>query len=137
AGCDNLDFRFACARLQEAHARTLAAKMQFLPSLQPIFVNRYHSGRTQAVNGPFLDVEKQSNQYGGAAVLDWQLGETVFKVLAARRRGQAQEFNVQVAIDDAKFKAVTAFYDLVKALTDLAIAEQRLKQADETVSLLD
>lgn len=136
AGCDNLDFRIACAKLDEAHAKTLAAKMEFLPSLHPEFENRWHSGREQNSRGVFFNVPKQSNKFGGEAVLNWQLGETVFRVLAARRRAQAQEAAAQVAVDDAKYKAVTAFYNLVQARTDLAIASERLKQADETVSLI-
>lgn len=137
AGCDNLEVQFACTVLEEAEAHTLQAKMQFLPSLYPQFSNKWHSGRAQNTNGSFINVNKQSTQYGGGAVLDWHLGETIFQTLAARRREQAHAAGVEVAAENARYNAVAAYFNLILARTEQAIAKQRLAQADETVKLID
>jgi outer membrane protein TolC len=135
AGGDALEVRLANERVAEARARTLAADMQFLPSIQPNFVNRWHSGRTQAVNGPFLDVDKQNSQLGVSAYGEWRIGESLFQSLAARKRAEAREEGLRAAKDDAVLGAANAFFNLVQARTDQAIVEDRLKQADETVRL--
>ncbi len=137
AGCDNLDIRLACARLDEAEAHTLAAKMQFLPTLTPFLENRWHHGRAQNTNGTFIDVDKQSSRGGGLARLEWHLGESIFQVLAARRREQAHSANVEVNVAQAHYEAVADYFNLVLARTEQAIVEQRLKQADETVKLVE
>ncbi|HLX65056.1 MAG TPA: TolC family protein, partial [Planctomycetota bacterium] len=136
AGCDNLEVHFACAALEEAEARTLAAKMTFLPSLYPQFINRWHQGQTQNSNGTFITVDKQNNFYGNGAVLDLHIGESIYATLAARRREQAHEAGVEVAAVQARYNAVVAYFDLVLAQTELAINVDRLKQADETVKLV-
>ena len=137
AGCDSLDVRLATVRLEEAEGHTLAAKMQFLPTLSPILENRWHHGRAQNTNGTFIDVDKQSSRLGGVAHAEWHFGETIFQVLAARRREQAQAANIDVNAAQSRYDAVADYFDLVLARTELAIAEQRLKQADETVKLIE
>ncbi len=135
AGCDNLDLRLACAVLDESRAHVLAAKFNYLPSLRPYFENRWHTGFIQATAGPFSYVNKQATQYGPNAVGEWHVGETFFQVLAAKRRSKASEAGVLTASEEARLKAVNAYFSLVEAGTDLAIAEQRLTEAGETVTL--
>lgn len=135
AGCDSLDVRLSCARLDEAHARTLAAKFNYLPTLRPYFENRWHRGLIQATDGTFSYVNKQSTQLGPNLTAEWHIGETFFQVLAAKRRATAAEANVLATSEQARVNAVNAYFNLIEAGTDFAIAEQRLRQANETVTL--
>jgi outer membrane protein TolC len=135
AGCDNLDVRIACARLDEAHARVLAAKFQYLPTLQPFFDHRWHGGISQANQGQFQPAHKQATQLGLNLVGEWHVGETLFQVLAAKKRAVAQEAGVLTASELARLQAVNAYFNLVQAQTDVAIAEDRLKQGGETLKL--
>lgn len=137
AGSDALEVRLAAERLAEAKARRLSADFQFLPTIQPGFAARWHDGQTQDVQGKFLDVTKQSSSAGVGASIELRLGESIFQSLAARRRVEANQAGLQAATDDARLRAVNAYFDLVLARADEAIVEDRLKQADETVRLTD
>lgn len=137
AGTDALEVRLAGERVNEARGRTLAADMQFLPSISPAFVNRWHNGRAQTVQGTFIEVDKQSSLQGVGAAADWRLGESVFQSLAARKRQEASENNARATADDSRIRAANAFFNLVLARADLAIVDDRLKQADETVRLTE
>src|SRR5579862_230054 len=85
AGTDSLEVRLADERLNEARARILAADMQFLPSITPVFGNNWHRGRLQDTGGAFLDVDKQNSLVASGVNADLHIGESVFASLAARR----------------------------------------------------
>lgn len=135
AGTDALEIQLASQRLAEAEARRLAVNYQFLPTIQPGIGARWHDGRTQAVDGSFLNVDKQSAQAGVSLSAEWRLGELVFQALAARRRVAAGRAGVLATRDEARLQAVAAFFNLVEARADQAIVEDRIKQADETVRI--
>lgn len=135
AGTDALEIKLAGQRLAEAEARRLAADYQFLPVIQPGLGARWHDGRTQAVTGEFLNVDKQSAQAGVSFSAEWRLGELVYQSLAARRRVAAGQAGLQASRDGARLQAVAAFFNLVQARADQAIVEDRIKQADETVRI--
>lgn len=135
AGTDALEIKLAGERLAEAEARRLAADYQFLPVLQPGLATRWHDGRTQAVTGNFLNVDKQYSQAGVSFSAEWRLGELVYQSLAARRRVAAGQAGLQASRDAARLQAVAAFFNLVQARAGRAIVEDRIRQADETVRI--
>ena len=136
AGADALDVQFARERLREAKGQRLGADMQFLPTITPTFDNRWIFGRVQATQGNFQNVtHKQSTLEGVDAALDERLGENVYAALAARKRVEANEAGLRAVTDTAKIQAVTAYFNLVLARANQAIAEDRLRQADETIRM--
>ena len=137
AGSDSLDVKLADERLTEARARRLSADMKFLPAIQPVFDNRWHTGPDQAVTGNFVNVDKQASLLGARIGGEWKIGESVYQSLAARRRVVANESGVRSSTEDAQIRAVNAFFDLVLSRADQAVVEDRIKQAEETVRMTE
>lgn len=135
AGTDALEVKLAGERTAEASARRLGADMQFLPVVQLGYNNVWQQGETQNTNGTFLNVDKQSSQLGGGAALNLQIGEDIYRSLAARKRVLGAVSDVRVSAEQTQLGAVNAYFDLVLARAQQAIYEESLKQADETVRL--
>jgi len=81
----NLDVKIARERLNEAKANHAGAIAKFLPWISAGYAFRRHEGRTQAVDGSLVDVDKQSIAVGPTINAQVDIGDAIFSSLAARQ----------------------------------------------------
>ncbi|MCC7140030.1 MAG: TolC family protein [Planctomycetes bacterium] len=110
-------------RVREAYAKELSARQRFFPTVGVGTRFLAHDGRTQATEGNFLDVTKQSAFAGAALTAEWEVGEAVYATLAARQRTCASVAAEEAGGEDAALKAGEAYLDLVRAEASLAVAK--------------
>jgi len=152
AGADNWGVQLASERVREAQSRLLAARALWLPSLNAGIGYTKHDGRIQATRGSVIDVSRNSFFLGGGAGLggspiagggggparlqvDLSLADALFKPLAARQRVQAAEANESATFNDTLLTASLAYYDLVEAQGQLAVAHKNLEEARNLLKL--
>jgi outer membrane protein TolC len=100
-GAQNLDVRIAREKLAEAKADNQSALLPFFPWLSAGIVYRSHDGRIQDTSGEILDVNKQSYAPGGALVSQLDLGDAIYKKLAARQLQQAADYGHEAQRQDS------------------------------------
>ncbi|MBL9210125.1 MAG: TolC family protein [Opitutaceae bacterium] len=130
AGAANLDVQFAREKVAEAKAASDSARARYFPWITPSMVVRRHEENIQAVNGPILDVDKQSFAAGIALNAQLDLGETYFQNLVARQAVRSQEAALAGRQREAALRAATHYFDLVRARAAVAAAEEAAAVAD-------
>ena len=115
AGAENLDVKIAREQLAEAQAADSAARMQFLPWLSPAAVVRRHDNRIQDVVGNMLETDKQSYTVGVTATGQVDLGDAIYRKLAAQQALRAATSAVDAQQGDAVLAAATTYFELVRA----------------------
>lgn len=136
----NLDVQIARQLLAEAKANQASALEQFLPWVSPGAGFRRHENQIQAVDGTMLDVHKQSYTVGGTVTAQVDLGDAIYKSLAAKQQVEAFDHALEAQRQDSALSAVQGYFDLArsKALGDvvkeaLNISEEYQKQIHEAV----
>ena len=115
AGAENLDVKIAREQLAEAEASDTAASLQFLPWLSPALAARRHDDRIQDVVGNMLDADKHSYSVGVTATLQVDLGDAIYRKLAARQGVRAAAHSVEAQRGDAILAAATGYFELVRS----------------------
>lgn len=115
AGAQNLDIQIARQRLAEATANHESAIEQFFPWISPGAAYRRHENRIQAVDGTMLDADKQSYTVGAAVTAQLDLGDAIYKTLAAKQLVKAADHALESQRQDSALSAAHGFYDLSKA----------------------
>src|SRR5262249_16892435 len=126
AGAQNLDIQIARERLKEARANHDSAVEQFLPWISPAAAYRKHEGRTQAVDGTIIDADKQSYVVGGALTAQLELGDAIYKSLAAKQLVHAADHALESQRQDSILAAAQGFYDLARAKTIVDVVKEAL-----------
>ncbi len=111
----NLDIQIAREKLAEARAAHESSILQFLPSIAPGISYRRHDNLIQDVAGNIIDVRKQSYAPGFNFTAQVDLGDAIYKELAARQSWHAAAHGLQAQREDSILSAVSAYFDLVKA----------------------
>jgi outer membrane protein TolC len=115
AQADNIDVQLARERINEARANHASAVEKFLPWVTVGASYRRHEGRTQAVDGTLLDVDKQSASIGPTVTAQIDLGDAWFSTLAARQTITAADAALHAQQQQATFKAASGYFELLKA----------------------
>jgi len=115
AGAQNLDLQVARERLSEAEAARESALQQFFPWISPSAVYRRHDNRIQAVDGTVFDVGKQSYTVGGSLNAQMDLGDAIYKTLAAKQLVKAADFALEAQRQDSVLGAAQGYFELAKA----------------------
>jgi outer membrane protein TolC len=115
ANAQNLDVKIARERLNEAKANHDSAVEQFFPWIAPGAAYRRHEGEIQAVDGTMLDASKQSYSAGGTLTAQMDLGDAIYKSLAAKQLVKAAGHALASQQQDSTFAAALGYYDLAKA----------------------
>ena len=154
SGAENWDVQIAAEKVQEARARLDAAKLLWLPSLNGGIGYTKHDGQIQATPGQVLDVSRNSLFVGGGAnlsqapltggaggparlMVDLSLTDAIFSPLAARQVVQAEQARETVEFNDTLRDAADAYYQLVGAQGQLAMAQLNLEDARKFEKLTD
>ncbi len=129
AGARSVEVRFAEARLDETRQSIYAAWGSLFPSVMPGVLARAHRDALQKSTGEFVEVTKQAEFGGVAALAQWQPGTVVFRALSAARRTDAAEAATDTARAENAVRVAEAYYELVRARTIVRIADQALEEA--------
>jgi outer membrane protein TolC len=112
---DNLDVKLAQERINEAKANHGSAVAKFLPWLTAGVAYRRHEGRTQAVDGTLLDVDKQTTSIGPTITAQVDIGDALFTTLVAKQTVYASEAALQAQHQDSTLAAAGGYFELLKA----------------------
>lgn len=130
AGARSLDVQIARQRLAEADANALLAVEQFFPTVSPGFAYRRHENNLQAVDGTILNADKEQFTAGATATAQVDVGETIFRTLAARQLRSAARHAAGAQLQESLLQAAAAYFDLarVQAAVGVAVEAVRIEQ---------
>src|SRR5947207_11962631 len=126
ANAQNLDIQIARERLKEAKANHESAVELFFPWVAPGAVYRRHENRIQDVVGNIIDADKQSYPVGGAITAQMDLGDAVYKTLAAKQLVHAAGHALESQRQDSTLAAAQGYYDLAKAKAIVDVVKEAL-----------
>jgi outer membrane protein TolC len=124
ADAQNLDVQIARERLVEARANHDSAVAQFFPWLLPGTAYRRHENRVQAVDGTLFDADKQSYTVGGALTAQIDLGDAIYKSLAAKQLVEAAGHALEAQRQDAVLAAAQGYFELAFAQAAVNVAKE-------------
>jgi outer membrane protein TolC len=127
AGAQNLDVKIARERLAEAHAAHASAVSQFFPWISPGVAYRQHDGKLQDVTGNILDVNKYSYSPGAVLGAQVDIGDALYKSLAAKQLARAADHAVESQRQDTVLAAAQSYFDLAQAQASVIVAKESLK----------
>ena len=130
AGARNLDIQIARERLNEAQANRRSANEQFFPWLGAGVGYHRRDGVAQAVpSGIISDAHFQSYSPGGALAAQVDLGDAIYKSLAARQMVKAADHALETQRQDAILSAAQGYFDLSKAGALAGVVREAIKTA--------
>ncbi len=128
AGAQNLDVQIARERLTEAQAAEEQARQNFFPWIAPGLTYRRHEGQIQDVAGKMFRVDKQSYNVGASINAQLDLGDAIYKRLAAKQLTKA----ASQALASQQLHTVAA---AAQNYFELAKAEGLIRTAEEAVRI--
>jgi outer membrane protein TolC len=131
AGTRNLDVQIAREKLAEAKANSESATWQFFPAIIPGVGYRRHDDLIQDVAGNIIDVHKDSYTVGPTIAAQLELGDAVFKKLAAQQLVTAAGFALESQRQESALAAARGFFDLLRAQVAVRVAEESLRIATD------
>jgi outer membrane protein TolC len=127
AGAQNLDIQIAREKLAEARANNQSATWQFFPWIGPGVGWRRHDNLIQDVAGNIIDVHKQSYTVGPTVLAQLDLGDALYKKLAAHQLVKAADYGLDAQRQDSALAAAQGYFDLVKAHAGIGVAEEAVR----------
>jgi len=137
SGSSNLKVAEIKAKHDIAVARAIEAKEWFLPTISPGLILMSHNGNAQTTDGTFIEVNKNSFWAGAAVTADWNLGDAVFKSLAAKQEILAADHAWEAEKNKRTLEAIKAFYDLSAAQSKFTELQKIAEKADNIVRQID
>ena len=126
AGAQNLDLQIARQRLNEAKANQANTVWQFFPAITVGVGYRRHDELIQNVEGRILDVSKESYTVGPSLSGQLDLGDAIYRNLAARQLVRASDYARETQRFETLLSAAQDYFDLVKAAHALQVARDAL-----------
>jgi outer membrane protein TolC len=126
AGAQNLDVQLADNAVEQARATYASALQAFLPSLVPSASYLRHSGRTQAVDGTILDVDKHSDSTGIGVTAQIVVGDALFSALQGRQLLAAAGAGATTQQQRSILLSAQQYFDLVRARALVSVISQGL-----------
>jgi len=136
AGANGVDVQIANERLQAANANSTSALIQFLPWLSAGVSYRGHGGLIQDVVGNIIEADKNSYTVGGALNLQVDVGDALFRRLAARQTSHAAEQGFEAQRQETLVRAAQAYFDLLVAQAVVGVAADALQISQDYESQL-
>jgi outer membrane protein TolC len=119
--------QIARERLAEAKANHAAAVAQFFPWISPSFVYRQHDNKLQDVEGNIIDVHKYSYAPGATLAAQVDIGDALYKSLAAKQLVKAADRALDAQRQDSVIAAAQGYYELAFAQGAVAVAKESLR----------
>lgn len=127
AGAQNLDIQIAREKVAEAKANHESARLQFFPWLSPGAGYRKHEGRIQDVSGNVFDASKQSYTAGATVTAQVDIGDALYKTLAARQLVHASSHALDAQRQDTILAAAQGYFGLAKAQAAVGVAQEAVR----------
>ncbi len=150
ANAQNPIIALARLRIDEAAAQFDQARVLLLPTLSAGGSYHKHEGRLQDVAGHVMEISRSSGYAGlgagavgaGSIVVPGvsvrsDLADAIFLPLAARQNSLAREAESRVTQNSVSLAVTLAYFELLRAKFDLAIAEESLTNAAELARVTD
>ncbi len=129
AGANAVELRIAEERLRAAQASATVATWQLLPWVSLGAGYAAHGGLIQDVTGNIVTAEKHAYTFGPALVARVDVGDAIFRRLAALQTATAAEGALASQRQQVLLRAVQAYLDLLVAQASVAAAEEALAVA--------
>src|SRR4051812_23001810 len=127
AGAQSLDVKIARERLAEARASHAGTVAQFFPWISPGAAYRQHYGKLQDVSGNILDVNKYSYSPGATLNAQVDVGDALYKSLAAKQLVRAADQAVESQRQESVSAAAEGYFKLALARASVAVAADALR----------
>jgi len=127
AGAQNLDVRIARERLAEAKANNEGALLQFFPWVSAGISYRRHDNLVQDTTGNIVGVHKQAYAPGGALVSQLDLGDAIYKKLAAKQLEHAADHALDAQRQDSVSAAAQSYFDLAFAQAAVSVSGEAVR----------
>jgi len=127
ANAQNLDIQIARQKLNEAKANRDSAIWQFFPWLSPGISYRRHDDLIQDISGNIFEVHKQSYAPGATIGAQVDIGDALYKSLAAKQQVKASEFAVESQRQETAFAGVQNYFDLLLAQSAVNVADEAVR----------
>ena len=137
AGARNIDIQLAREKLAEARATQESAIEKFFPSAAPGITYRRHDNLIQNTEGVIEDVHKQSYAPGGTIIAQTDLGDAIFKSLAAHQLVKAAVHAFDAQRQDSIVSAAQAYFDLVATHSVAGVAREALCVSSDCQTQID
>jgi outer membrane protein TolC len=131
AGAQNLDVQITQAKLAEARANQEGSIAQFFPWIAPGISYRAHDGKIQDVAGNIIEVDKHAIAPGVAINAQLDIGDALYKSLAARQITHAAAHGAEAQRQDSVFAAVQDYFELALAQNAVGVAQDAAKISSE------
>jgi outer membrane protein TolC len=132
AGAQNLDIQLARERLSEVQANRQSALQQFFPWITAGAAYHRRDGVAQAIPaGTISDAHFQSYNPGGALVAQMDLGDAIYKSLAAKQLVKASDQALEAQRQDSTLSAAQGYFDLAKASALVEVTREALKTSHD------
>lgn len=131
AGAQGIDVQIAEARSREARAAAEGSTWALFPTLSPGVGYRNHTGQAQSFAGPVSEVGKESVTAGATLFLSLDLGEAVYRRLAAKQTAQAAEHGLDAQRRQTVLQATLAYFQLTQSHHAATLLEDSVKTAQE------
>src|ERR1039457_4674031 len=132
AGAQNLDIQLARERLSEVQANRQSAVEQFFPWITAGAVYHRRDGVAQAVPaGTISDAHFQSYNPGGTLTAQMDLGDAIYKSLAAKQLVKASDQALEAQRQDSTLSAAQGYFELAKAGALVQVNREALKTSSK------
>jgi outer membrane protein TolC len=131
AGAQNVDVKIVEERINEARAAEEATLMQFFPWAVVGAGYKAHNGRVQNVEGEIITTDKQSYAVGPTVGIQLELGDALYKRLAAKRLTKAAGHGAEAQRRQSVLEAAETYFDLCKGQANATVANEALKTSKE------
>jgi len=142
AGADNLKIAEFNAKYELAKANKLEAKEWFLPTISPGLLLMSYSGYAQNTDGSFINEfeagsSKNSIWTGVGITANWDLGDKVYKYLAAKQEVTGAGYARQAETNQRVLEAVRVFFDLNAAQSKLTALQKIATKSEDIVRQIE
>ncbi len=132
AGARNLEIQIARERLREAEADQTSAKERFFPWIAPGVSYHRRDGLAQRVPpGTLSDAHFQSYYPGVALAAQLDLGDAIYKNLAAKQLVKASDNALETQRQEAILVVARSYFDLARARGLIEVARAALKTSQD------
>ncbi|HWH70159.1 MAG TPA: TolC family protein, partial [Candidatus Sulfotelmatobacter sp.] len=132
AGAQNLEVQIARERLKEAEANRTSALEQFFPWVAPGISYHRRDGVAQAVpSGIISDAHFQSWSPGATVAAQLNLGDAIYKSLAARQQVAASDHALETQRQDSILGAARGYFELARAKALVEVSRQALQTSED------
>ena len=132
AGAQNLDIQIARERLREAEAERTSALERFFPWIAPGVSYHRRDGVAQGVpSGIISDAHFQSYYPGATLSAQVDLGDAIYKSLAAKQLVKASDQALETQRQDTILNAAQGYLELAKAKALVEVITDALKTSQD------